>query len=192
MEFQKGDIVVMYRHKYKGPFNYLLTRLICFFTTEWWRGEKTSTTYHAEMIYEPNEDINLVKDISQEWPCVRITDLGHLHRKAIFRLKNKPLNFETLFNRYCNRLVGQPYDWLKLMSMALFWLFWGSSFSRWLVRLFSLKKHDVCSEFVARFYEDEIGVPCSRVDANYTAPDDILDYCLDNPDLFEVIVNNED
>lgn len=185
--FQLGDIVVIYRRDYNGIFSYLLTRLICFFTTEWWIGERTSNTYHAEMIYSPAENIGDVKDVSQQWPCVEVVGLGNLNRKAIFRLKNKPEDFDKRFDAYCSELIGQPYDYLKILSMSLFWLFRGTGLGRFFVRLLSLQHHDICSEFVARFYEDEIGVSCSEVGCNYTAPDAILDYCKAHPELFEVI-----
>lgn len=181
--FKSGDIVVSYRKKYEGPFKFLMTRLICFFTTEWWKGEETSKTFHAEMIYSPSNNINEIKDISQEWPCVKITSFRHLNRRAIFRLRNKPPNFDSLFFEYCNQTLGQKYDWLKLIGLAFVWLFR----MNWWARLFSLKNKDICSEYVARFYQDWIQIPCSSEKANFTTPDHILDYCLEYPKLFEVI-----
>lgn len=188
--FQPGDIVIHYRRKYRGPIAYLLTRLICFFTTEWWKNEPTSKVYHAEMVYSPADDIEDVKDISQEWPTVRITRFGKLNRKAVFRLKHKPANFDSLFQEYCLKTLGQPYDWPKLIAMTLYWLFRGNSIARFFVNLFGSRKRDICSEYVAKFYHSYVGVPCSPVKPGYTTPDDILDWCKSKPDVFECIVDN--
>ena len=189
--FERGDIVVNYRKKYKGPFKYLLTRLICFFTTAYWKDEATSKVYHAEMVYTPSDTLNEVKDISQEWPCVKITDFGKLSRKAVFRLKNKPVDFEAKFEEYCTKTIGQPYDWPKILMMAFFWLFRGTGLARLFVNLAGSRKRDICSEYVAKFYKYETGVMCANVEPGYTAPDDILDYCHDHPELFDIIIDNE-
>jgi hypothetical protein len=165
--------------------------LICFFTTEWWNGEATSKVYHAEMVFAPNDNINLVKDISQEWPRVKITGFGNPVRKAVFRLKNKPQGFDKIFLAYSMLTIGQKYDWFKILAMALFWLFRRKGFARWIVRLFSLKDRDICSEYVAKFYQDYVLIPCSAQKPNFTAPDDILDYTLTHPEIFECILNKE-
>lgn len=163
--FEPGDIVLRYRPKYKGPFKYLVTRCILFFTTEWWKGESTSKVYHAEMYYGDG------KVITMEPPYCRLKDMRKT-RFVVFRAKHESASFEHYFFVYCNLKMGQKYDFLKLIGCLLDWVF----HTRWFTRHFVNPAKDICSEFVARFYKN-VNWPCSEVSAESSTPDDILDFC---------------
>lgn len=202
-ELQPGDIILCRRKPYKGPFKYFLTRIILFFTTEWWTGEKTSKHYHAEMIYLPmnkfsDKSLTIVLAkyshlftektlvISQDWPKVRIKSLGSLNNKEIWRLSEKPEDFNEKFFKYCEEKIGQKYDWLKFISFGFYWLFLGSRIGLWINKKLGLKHKDVCSEFVANFYES-IGNRASVKPASATSPDDIYDYISSSPKWEKVL-----
>lgn len=168
-DLEPGDIVLIYRKEYNGPFKYLITRLILFFTTAWWRNEPTSTVYHAEMVVNQINDKEF-RVVTMEPPKCRFKTRS-FNRKRIVRLKLKGPFFDKGFEGYVSEKLGQKYDYLKLLQIILYWVFLG-----WnpLGRIYKNSDRDICSEFVARFYED-IGIPCSWFDANITTPDDIYD-----------------
>lgn len=178
--FKPGDIVLIHRKKYNGPFKYLVTRLILFFTTEWWKGEKTSNHYHAEMVVEDlgNGEIMVV---TMEPPKCRFKTRS-LNRKAIFRVRLRLPMFNKAFFRYVDLKLGQKYDFLKLLFCWLDWVF----HTTWFTRNYVNPCRDICSEFVARFYEEVIRIPCSYLTADSTKPDDIYDYCRESSSFITV------
>lgn len=185
-----GDIVVRYRMKYDERWfmfwKNLVTRAILFFTTEWWRDEKTSTVSHAEMVWKQKSDAEFWV-IDQEPPRVQLKT-RRFKRCKIFRLINKPANFDERFMAYCATHWRKDYHFLRfplfiLWFVFLKWNFLGSVFSRWLEGT----KESVCSVFDARFYQDWISAPCSSESAELTSPDDIYDYCSFHPFIFEVV-----
>lgn len=180
--FRPGDIILRRRKEYKGPFKYLLTRIILFFTTAWWKGEKTSQHYHAEMVYCWSEEDGEWKSITMEPPRCKIRSMPKT-RILVARLNNKPEDFDYEFFRYCQEKLGQGYDYLKFLWMGVYWLFLGWN---WLGRIWDNPSRDICSEFVARFYQDRIGVRCSIEDANISSPDDIYDL-VSSSDKFSII-----
>ena len=188
-KLQPGDIVLIYRQRYKGPFSYLITRIILFCTTDWWKKEPTSKVYHAEMVYEQIDDSNF-RVIDMEPPKCRFKD-RRFNRKVIFRLKNKPEWFDDAFYTYILKYFGVKYDFVRFILFSLLWLFlgWnflGKLFSKW----FYKTKQSVCSVFVARFYQYFIGIECSIEDAEISTPDDICDYCVLHTEKFEKIFDS--
>lgn len=180
-EIIKGDIVLIKRKKYDGPFKYLITRLILFFTTAWWKDEPTSKVYHAELADSQLNDREFIV-ITMEPPKCRFKDRSY-DRKIIFRLKYPPQDFYLMYDMYKKAKLGEKYDFIKILAFVLDFLTFGTFFTRHLVN----KSRDICSEFVARFYEGWVRVPCSDEVPDSTAPDNILDYCLVNTKLFDKI-----
>jgi len=166
---EPGDIVLSYRRQYKGPFKYLVTRLILFFTTAWWKGESTSKVYHAEMVVKSLSDKEFQVVTMEPMKCRYKT--RSYNRKRILRLNLKGPFFNNAFEQYVQEKFGQKYDYLKLIQIILYWMFLGWN---WLGRIYKNSDRDICSEFVARFYE-RVGIVCSTVDADITTPDDIYD-----------------
>lgn len=179
--FESGDIVLKKRKPYEGPFKYLITRLILFFTTEWWRGEKTSKHYHAEMVYGFDPSLLEFRVVSMQPPKCSIRSMP-LRRNIVFRLKLKPPKFNGVFDRYILRKLGQRYDFIKFILCGIDWIFR----TTWFTRTFVNPCRDICSEFVARFYEERIGIPCSDLPADSTKPDDIFDFCMSS-NLFYIV-----
>jgi len=177
--FEPGDIICTYRKKYEGPFKYLLMRLILFFTTEWWHGEKTSTVYHTELVYDKIGDLWF--SVTMEPPCCRLQKMP-LKRVVVFRLKEKPDGFEGEFRSYANVRLGQRYDYIKLLMCLLDWIF----HTTWFTDKVRNLNRDICSEFTAGFYKD-YGIPCSKLEPDSTKPDDIFDYCIENDNIFEKV-----
>jgi hypothetical protein len=178
-----GDIVLKYRPEYKGPFKYLVQRLILFFTTEWWISENTSKVCHAEMVYGQIDDDSYTV-IDEEPPKVQFKTRG-FNKRIIFRLLDKPPNFDELFKAYVLTNLRKRYEYWKLLLFMLDWIFHTNRFSKhW-----DLSHYYVCSEFVAKFFE-EIGRPCSAVSFESSDPDEIFDYCLLYNGVFGVISDN--
>jgi hypothetical protein len=121
--------------------------------------------------------------ITEEPPGVHLMDLGSSPRRIIFRLNKKPEDFESKFYEYCKASIGKPYDYIKFLVLGLDWLFCTTFFSRNITN----SNADICSEFVARFYDRYIGIPCSTQKAGSTTPDDIYDYCKAHQDLFTIV-----
>lgn len=179
--FQPGDIVCRFRPQYKGWFKYLVTRLILFFTTEHWLGEKTSTVYHTEMFYGYRGEADQPTCITMEPPECRLRRMPHT-RLAVFRLRDKPAVFDGMFKLYCEARLGQRYDFVKIVAFVLDWLFW----TKWFSERTANGGRDVCSEFTARFYH-RVGRLCSLYPADCTTPDDIYDFVREYPEIFELI-----
>lgn len=168
--FEPGDIICSYRRKAEGPFKCFLAKIVLFFTTEWWYGEKTSSAYHNELVYDKIGDIWY--SITMEPPYCRTRKMS-LKRIIVFRLNHKPDGFELEFRSYINRKLGQKYDYFKLTMCFLDWSF----HTTWFTNRIRNFNRDICSEFVSRFYE-EYGIPCSKLPPDSTKPDDIYDFCL--------------
>lgn len=175
---EPGDIVLIHRAKYDGPFKYLITRLILFFTTAWWRSEKTSKYYHAEMVNRVKN--NGFQVITDEPPGVRFKDRS-FDRKRIYRLRNKPSNFIAKFDAYVRYTYKMKYGYFGLLLLFVRWLFldWNFVGKIWI--------KPVCSGHVAAFYELKIKIPCSEWVYELTSPDDIEDYCESHSEIFERI-----
>jgi hypothetical protein len=170
-----GDIVLLYRKQYKGPFKYLVTRAILFFTTAWWMGEPTSKVYHAELavstsVLSENEFVVA----TMEPPKYRYKNRRYT-RKVIFSSFLDKGWVERKLDGYLAANLGKKYDFLRLVMMLLNWIFRTSFFTEH----YKTGARDICSEAVARFYE-HMGCPCSDVEANSTTPDDIYDFCRDS------------
>lgn len=184
MIYEPGDIILRRRKPYKGPFKYLITRLILFFTTAWWKGEDTSKHYHAEMVYGYSDRLGGWQSITMEPPKCRVERMPNDYM-LIYRLKIKPPKFDDAFYKYSAEKLGQRYDFIRFFWMGLYWLTLGWN---WLGLVWKDPNRDICSEFVARFYEERIGIPCSHKDPNLTTPDDIYDFLLHHPQ-FVVLIN---
>lgn len=167
--FESGDIVLKYSPKYKGLFKYLIQRAICFFTTEWWEGEKTSNTTHAEMITKDLGD-GRFEVFTVEPPGARLKTRSLNNRKVV-RLAVKPIYFDQQFNLFVFKKMGQKYDYLQFLMFILDWLFR----TTWFTKHIHLPNRNVCSAGVAEFYERKIGIPCSFYSYESTDPDDIYD-----------------
>jgi hypothetical protein len=180
----KGDIVVIYRKAYKGPFKYLVTRCILFFTTAWWLHEPTSKVYHAEIAWDNLSDSEF-RAFTMEPPKSRFKDRRY-SRKIIFRPKDLTVNYlDSVAQAYYDKNVGKKYDFFRILLMGLNWLFR----TTWFTDHYKNKELDICSEFVARMY-DRMNYPCSPNEPNSTTPDCIYDYCLAHPDRFEVVYDH--
>lgn len=173
-EVQLGDIVIKYRPKYKGIWKYLLQRLICFFTTEWWEGEPTSNTSHAEIVVQQLSHDSF-QVFTEEPPKARFKSRSYRNRRIV-RLAVKPTYFDNMVKSYIIRKMNVKYDYLKFLMFALDWLFR----TTWFTRKIHLRNRDVCSESVAWLYK-EIGIPCSTKHPDSTSPDDIYDATSKNP-----------
>lgn len=182
--FEPGDIILRKRKPYKGPFKYLITRLILFFTTAWWKKEKTSKHYHAEMVWGFSHELDQWMAVTMEPPECRVERMPSTYI-LVFRLKIKPPNFDDVFEKYVLEKLGQRYDFIRFLWM---WLYWLTMEWNWLGLLYENPDKDICSEFVARFYEERVGIPCSPVDSNLTTPDDIYDFLVNHPS-FMVVAN---
>lgn len=175
-----GDIVLIYRNQYKGPFKYLVTRAILFFTTAWWRKEVTSKVYHAELAVSSIGDDEFVV-ATMEPPKYRFKDRGY-NRKVIFRPFLNEGWIEQQLDKYLTDNLGKGYDFLRLGMMLLNWIFRTTFFTEH----YKNGTLDICSEAVARFYE-HMDFRCSGFAANSTTPDDIYDYCLEHPEKFRKV-----
>jgi len=185
IEFLKGDIVTSRSPEItlKTMFTNFTQWAIRFFTTDFWRGEHFSYVHHTEMFYGIGpQGQNL--DVTMEPPKMRLCNMGD-HPKVVFRLKAKPMHFDAAFDKYCKEKMGQKYDFLKIVACMLDWAFR----TTWFTRHITNKCRDICSEMVARFYSDRVGVWCSSHPADSTTPDDINDYCRARLDLFQIIVD---
>jgi len=165
-----GDIVCSYRKKYKGPFKYLITRLVLFFTTAWWMKEPTSKVYHAEIAIK-NISESEFKVATMEPPKYRYKDRGY-ERRVIFRLKDKPKVFKVYMEAYVVSSLGRKYDFLRILLLVLNWIFRTSYFTDH----YKNGHRDICSEAVARPYY-RMRHPCSAEHPDSTTPDDVYDYC---------------
>jgi hypothetical protein len=179
-----GDIVLHYRPKYDERWfmfwKYLLQRGICFFTTEWWMSEHSSNVTHTEMVYAQIDE-KTFKVIDEEPPSVQFKTRS-LGRHIIFSLINKPPGFYDRFYAYVHENLGKRYEYWKFVLFILDWVFHTDRFTK----QWDLHHYYVCSEFVAKFYE-QIGSPCSAVDFESTSPDSIFDYCMEHPEIFKLI-----
>lgn len=182
--FRKGDIVSSRSPKItlRSFFLDLISWAIRFFTTDFWRSEHFSYVHHTEMFYGIGPEEQLL-DVTMEPPKMRLCDMGD-HPKVVFRLKQKPANFNELFDAYCLEKMNQKYDFLKIIACILDWTFR----TTWFTRHITNKCKDICSEMVARFYEERVGIPCSNLSADSTKPDDINDCCRESG-WFEIIVD---
>lgn len=101
---------------------------------------------------------------------------------AIYRAKNiSPEQIETIVAR-AEGYVGDTYGYLKIAAHFGDWCLGGRYFFR---RIVSMDKYPICSWVVAQSYADagfNFGVPAGMAD-----PDDIMDFCVANPDKYEVI-----
>jgi hypothetical protein len=146
-------------------------------------GEEPTKVHHAEMVY------GMVngewKVVTMEPPKYRLTHMSE--RIIVFRLINKPVDFETKFFAFVESNIGKTkYDFLKFLSMFFDWLFR----TRWFSIHVNWGGRDICSESVAEFYEKEIRIPCSPISCKATTPDDIYDY-LKPGNGFRTIYDNE-
>lgn len=187
IEFQKGDIVSSRSPKItlKSLFTNFVQWLIRLCTTDFWRSEHFSYVHHTEMVYGLGSEGQWL-DVTMEPPCMRLCDMGS-KPKVAFRLKEKPIHFDTVFDQYCKEKMGQKYDFVKFFACGLDWIF----HTTWFTRHITNKCKDICSEMVARFYEERVGIACSMNPADATKPDDINDYCRERSDLFQIIVDFE-
>lgn len=177
----KGDIVIIYRNKYKGPFKYIVTRCILFFTTAWWKKEPTSKVYHAELAWDNLSD-TAFRAFTMEPPKARFKDRRY-NRKAIFRPRFlTPAFMDSVTTSYYEKHVGKKYDFFRLILMGLNWVFRTS----WFTDHYKNGERDICSELVARMY-NRMNYPCSVNHPNSTTPDDIYDYCFGHLDQFEIV-----
>ena len=183
-----GDIVLLYRKQYKGPFKYLVTRAILFFTTAWWMGEPTSKVYHAELAVSPFETVEVGKLAEMEFVVATMEPPRYRYktrrysRKVIFRPLLNEGWVERELEKYLEENLGKGYDFLRIVMMVLNWIFRTSFFTDH----YKNGAVDICSEAVARFYE-HMDFRCSDLGANSTTPDDIYDYCLKHTEKFRKV-----
>lgn len=181
-----GDISLSYGPK-KTPssiFTNFITWCIRLFTTG--PGEPLSRVHHAEMMYGPKSDEPgewLV--FSEEPPKSRLMDWGN-SKKIVYRLINKPDNFEELFYQFYKDTVGTPYGYRVFFLFLLDWLVSWVHMTHWFSRQLG-GKTVVCSGNVAKFYKKYVHIPCSDVDWEVTEPDNIYDYCPEQPYIFKCV-----
>jgi hypothetical protein len=181
MKLEKGDIVL----KYHITNQTILSRLIAFFSTEYWDKEPDATVTHAEMVYQDADNFPTIT-ISMQPPRVKMGGLTVPTHHMIFRLKNKPINFDTVFTWYCSKHFHEPYNYIRILMFIFDWLFR----THWFTKHIGLAFHMVCSTFVARFYHD-ISNPCADEDFDSAAPDDIYNYCKSHPEIFMIVSDVE-
>jgi hypothetical protein len=182
--FEKGDIVINYKPigSIKAFFSHFVQWAIRFFTTDFYTGERFSKAHHVEMVYEPG-DLNTTKDISEEPPYVQLCSFSK--SSQVYRLVDKPQLFNYEFDKYAMSTLKYKvkYDFGKILAFIGDWLFRTVKFTEW----FGSKRKNVCSSYVAKFYEERVKVPCSRKDWMSTDPDSVYDYVGSHPNKFKLI-----
>jgi hypothetical protein len=132
--------------------------------------------YHIEMYYGNNTVF------TEEPPKAHIDVLPSVKLK-VFRLKNKPNDFNDKFDKYCKTAMNFPFDYGKWWQLFLNAIFGTTKFSKGKDNL----TKDVCAENVTRFYKESIGVLCSIYDPDSSIPADVNEYCSAHPELFDLI-----
>jgi len=182
--FEKGDIVLNYR-PVTGLISFIKNFIqwgIRFFTTDFYTGEKFSTAHHVEMVYSSG-DLDVVKDISEEPPYVKVSSFNTT--SLVYRLIIKPTYFDSEFDNYAEETLKYKvgYDYRKFFAFVLNWFFRTVKFTEW----FSDKNKNVCSTYVAKFYEERVKIKCARNEWVSTTPDDVVDYVQKHTNLFSLI-----
>jgi hypothetical protein len=191
MNLQTGDIVLLKRPKRKWyAFGWLfMKQFITFFFLKRGLIEAIDKYYHIEMVYGEGRDrLSTNPNVfTEEPPIATIMPLPKTLLK-IFRLKNKPPDFNDKFYGYCQVKMNFPFDYKKFWQLFLDGVFGTDWFSRGKDN----PEKDVCAENVSRFYKERIGVPCSWADPESSIPSDVNRYCVLHPELFELIIDEEE
>jgi hypothetical protein len=179
LQLEKGDIVLNYRKidSIREFFSSFIQWGIRFFTTDFYTGERFSKAHHVEMVY------SLDRDISEEPPYVQLTRFSK--RSRVYRLIVKHEFFNYEFDKYAMSTLKYKvgYDFRKFVAFILDWLFRTVKFTKW----FSNDRKNVCSSYVAKFYEERIKIPCSGKPWISTDPDSVYDYVKSHPKIFELV-----
>jgi hypothetical protein len=128
---------------------------------------------------------NLV--FTEEPPKAHIAEINRKTKFRIFRLRNRPENFIDLFYAYCKEKMSIPFDYAKFWQLMLDAIFGTKHFTKGKLR----PKEDVCAENVSRFYKEKMGQPCSVYEPESSIPADVNKYCMNHPELFEVVRDDE-
>ena len=175
MIYQAGDIIILVRPK-RNVFSFVWTMLKQFFTFFILnRGliEAVDIYYHIKMA------ANSTMSVSMEPPVCRYLPIEPNVR--VWRLKNKPPDFDAKFEAYVKSTLGRPFDWWKFLALVLDGIFGTSWFG-----LHALDENkDVCNEWVGRFYARDISVPCCDKSPEASIPGNSKGYMVDHPEIFE-------
>lgn len=88
----------------------------------------------------------------------------------------------------CAERANHGYAWLKIPLFALDAMFKTYFFTS----MFGISSFQVCSNLVAWAYEKVLGYEVFGVGWRSVSPDVIDDYCMANPDIFDVVFNNSE
>ncbi len=187
MIYQPGDIVLLKRPK-RGTVSTIWTlmkQLFTFFILRKGLIEAIDGWIHICMVYSGNNGDYVV---TEEPPDCHLAPI-HKYLKRIYRLRDKPEDFDFEFNKYVARTIGRKYDYTRFFCMFLDRIFK----TRWFTLKFAKNDEgeDVCGEHVSRFYW-LIKRPCTTEDPNSAIPSDVNAFCRDNPQLFEKVLDEED
>ena len=101
---------------------------------------------------------------------------------AIFRANNITDVERTIIANQARTYVGRTYGYIKIVAHFLDWCLGGRYFFR---RFARMDKYPICSWVVADAYAT-VGLDFG-VEIGQAQPDDIWDYCVTHPDIYDVI-----
>lgn len=104
---------------------------------------------------------------------------------AIFRAKNISKEDKAKISKYAFNQVGKKYGYLKIVAHFMDWVIGDYYFFR---RLTHSQKYPICSWLVAYAYASagyNFGVKPGQA-----TPDDIWDFCINNPDKYECVLSS--
>lgn len=176
MMFQPGDIFVTRGDSF-------ISKAIRFFSRS--GGESRTMVNHTGLIV--TEGTSASAEIVEALTKVKRRKFSAYQRStstqvAVFR----PINVTddqivTIVDRAVG-YVGDGYGYLKIVAHLIDWCLGGRYVAR---RVVAMDNYPICSWVVAQAYADaglNFGVP-----AGAASPDDIWDFCLANPDKYEVV-----
>lgn len=172
-----GDIILLKQKKrsWIGWVWLTIKQIYTFFIKREGLLDIVSKYYHIEMGYGSGEVVTM------EPPRCRTMKTPDVPLK-IWRLKNKPTDFNDAFFQYCSTRFGEKFDYKKFFALVLD----GMLKTHWFSSKIKDPRQDVCAEFVSRFYL-LIKIPCSDVDPDNGIPKDVDNYCSDHLDIFELV-----
>jgi len=180
MDWKAGDIIILKRPErawYSAVWT-CIKQLFSFFVLRKGLIEAIDKWYHIEMAF-PKFIV-----ATMEPPACHLADIPKSPMR-VYRMKNRPADFETKFYDYVKQSMKRKFDYVKFWALVVDRIF----HTTWFSLKFRNPNKDVCGEWVSRFYTDIIGISIANVSPESAIPSDVNAYCRDNPDKFELVLD---